>query len=96
MTQIILRALPANRIAYAHIAGHYNEADDLIVDTHGADIIDPVWELLDEAYQHFGVFPTLLERDFNLPPVDALFEEVARIGVAQEKYRMTQESVTHG
>ena len=81
-----LQALPAERIAYAHIAGHYNEADDLIVDTHGADIIEPVWSLLDAAYEHFGVFPTLLERDFNLPPLAALHAEVQRIGDAQARY----------
>lgn len=74
-----LRALPAERIAYAHVAGHYVEAEDLIVDTHGADVIDPVWDLLATAYEHFGVFPTLLERDFNLPPLPALLGEVARI-----------------
>jgi uncharacterized protein (UPF0276 family) len=83
-----MRALPASRIAYAHIAGHFNEADDLIVDTHGADVIDTVWNLLDEAYSHFGVFPTLLERDFNLPPVADLFAEVERIGTAQERSRL--------
>lgn len=81
-----LHALPADRIAYAHIAGHYNEADDLIVDTHGADIIEPVWSLLDAAYEHFGVFPTLLERDFNLPPVADLHAEVQRIGDTQARY----------
>jgi len=74
-----LRALPGDRIAYAHIAGHYVEAEDLIVDTHGADVIDPVWDLLATAYDHFGVFPTLLERDFNLPPLPELLGEAARI-----------------
>jgi uncharacterized protein len=74
-----LHALPAERIAYVHIAGHYNEADDLIVDTHGADVIDPVWALLDEAYAHFGVLPTLLERDFNIPPYSELIQEVDTI-----------------
>jgi uncharacterized protein (UPF0276 family) len=44
-----LRSLPGNRIAYGHIAGHFNEADDLIVDTHGADVIPHVWKLLDRA-----------------------------------------------
>ena len=79
-----LKALPAERIAYGHTAGHYNEAEDLIVDTHGADVIDPVWTLLGEAYDHFGVFPTLLERDFNFPPLDELLLEVDRIGELQE------------
>jgi hypothetical protein len=71
-----LKALPGERIAYAHIAGHYVEEEDLRVDTHGADVIDPVWKLLDVAYENFGVFPTLLERDFNIPPLDILLKEV--------------------
>jgi len=78
-----LRALPGERIAYAHIAGHHVEAPDLIVDTHGADVIDPVWALLAEAYTEFGVFPTLLERDFNIPPIEDLLCEVERIGTLQ-------------
>ena len=71
-----LQKLPQQRIAYAHIAGHYDEAEDLIVDTHGATVIDPVWQLLEKAYSIFGVFPALLERDFNFPPVDELLAEV--------------------
>jgi uncharacterized protein len=74
-----LRGLPGERIVYAHVAGHYNEAEDLIVDTHGAEVIDPVWSLLRTAYDHFGVFPTLLERDFNFPPVETLLGEVDTI-----------------
>lgn len=74
-----LRALPARRVAYIHVAGHYNEAPDLIVDTHGAAVIDPVWNLLAEAYRHAGVRPTLLERDFNFPPLAELLDEVAKI-----------------
>jgi uncharacterized protein (UPF0276 family) len=81
-----MQGLPAERIAYAHIAGHYNEAEDLIVDTHGADVIETVWDLLDKAYQHFGVFPTLLERDFNIPPVAELLSEVDRIVYYQNKW----------
>jgi len=80
-----LKALPGDRIAYAHIAGHYVEAEDLRVDTHGADVIDPVWHLLDVAYQHFGVFPTLLERDFNIPPLEELLLEVDMIRHYQNK-----------
>jgi uncharacterized protein (UPF0276 family) len=81
-----MQGLPAERIAYAHIAGHYNEDEDLIVDTHGADVIDTVWDLLDKAYQHFGVFPTLLERDFNIPPVPELLQEVDQIVQYQNKW----------
>ncbi|MEQ1816067.1 MAG: DUF692 domain-containing protein [Nitrosomonas sp.] len=83
--ETFLRLLPAERIRYIHVAGHYQEAEDLIVDTHGADVIDPVWQLLEKAYQHFGVFPTLLERDFNLPPLAELLGEVDIIRALQSK-----------
>jgi len=82
-----LKALPGDRISYAHIAGHYVEAEDLRVDTHGADVIDPVWKLLDVAYEHFGVFPTLLERDFNIPPMETLLKEVDTIRYYQQKHQ---------
>jgi uncharacterized protein (UPF0276 family) len=81
-----LRQLPGDRIVYCHIAGHYNEAEDLRVDTHGADVIDPVWELLEAGFEQFGVFPTLLERDFNIPPLDELLAEVIHISTLQNKW----------
>jgi len=80
-----LRGLPGQRIAYGHVAGHYREAEDLIVDTHGARVVETVWDLLDTAYEVFGVFPTLLERDFNIPPVDELMREVGVIRTLQSK-----------
>ncbi len=93
-----LKGLPGERISYAHTAGHYNEADDLIIDTHGADIIEPVWDLLEVAYEHFGVFPTLVERDFNIPPLAELKQEVARVRETQEKFQpaTAQNRVSHG
>ncbi|MEO2280851.1 HvfB family MNIO-type RiPP peptide maturase [Pseudoalteromonas pernae] len=81
-----LRALPSERIAYMHIAGHYNEAEDLIVDTHGADVIDPVWALLTKAYEYHGVQPTLLERDFNIPPMSDLVKELDIIHQIQKPF----------
>ena len=81
-----LQRLPSERIRYIHIAGHYREAEDLIVDTHGSNVIDPVWRLLETAYQHFGVIPTLLERDFNLPPFPELLQEVSIIDTLQSQW----------
>lgn len=68
--------IPSERIAYMHIAGHYEEADDLLVDTHGAKVKQDVWQLLDYSYAKHGVIPTLLERDFNIPKVDELLDEI--------------------
>jgi len=74
-----LKRMPAERIVYMHMAGHYQQAPDLIIDTHGAKVVDPVWQLLDTAYELLGVRPTCLERDFNIPPLAELMPEVARI-----------------
>ena len=81
-----IRQLPAGRVVYMHTAGHYQEAADLIIDTHGADVVEPVWDLLDTAYQHCGVVPTLLERDFNIPPLTELVQETGRIATYQQRY----------
>ena len=74
-----LENVDGNRTVYVHIAGHYVEAVDLCVDTHGADVIDPVWDLLKQAYARWGVLPTLLERDFNFPKLPELLLEVETI-----------------
>ena len=78
-----LKSLPAERVTYFHVAGHFVEAEDLRVDTHASPVVDPVWELLAEAYRHFGAVPTLLERDFNFPPLEDLLTEVDRIAELQ-------------
>ncbi len=88
-----LKALPKHRIAYGHIAGHYDEADDLKVDTHGSDVKAEVWDLLDLAYEQFGVFPTLLERDFNIPQMSQLLKEVEQIKVLQNKYQQAPAAI---
>ena len=84
--EAFLRAIPAERISYAHIAGHYVEAEDFLVDTHGAEVIDPGWRLLGTAYELYGVFPTLLERDFNIPSLEKLIKEVRTIRSVQNSW----------
>lgn len=77
--EAFLRGLPGERIAYAHVAGHLRVREELAVDTHGASVVDPVWALLETAYAHFGVFPTMLERDENIPDLDEVLREVDHI-----------------
>ena len=85
--QEYLAGIPADRIVYAHIAGHLCEEDDLRIDTHGEDVLPEVWDLLDQAYSSYGVFPTLLERDFNIPPLADLLSEVDEIVKRQKRWR---------
>ncbi|CAM3955619.1 DUF692 domain-containing protein [Pseudoalteromonas byunsanensis] len=81
-----LQAMPRERIAYGHVAGHYEEAADLLIDTHGAAVCDPVWQLLEQAYRLHGVFPTLLERDFNIPSMSELQSELKHIQAIQKPF----------
>ncbi len=90
-----LDGLPADRVRYIHVAGHYDEAEDLRVDTHGADVIDPVWALLERAYERIGPVPTLLERDFNIPPLPELMQEIRHINTLQARYAAPRR-VAHG
>ena len=82
-----MNALPLERTCYIHVAGHYTEPDGLLIDTHGAAVIDPVWSLLSEAYKRTGPVPTCLERDFNIPDLPALAAEVATIERLQAPFR---------
>jgi uncharacterized protein len=81
-----IRTLPTERIVYMHMAGHHWGADNLIIDTHGARIADPVWTLLEYAYQIHGVAPTALERDFDIPPLHELISEIERVGMVQARH----------
>lgn len=91
-----MKALPLDKVCYMHVAGHYVEDDGIIVDTHGADVIDPVWQLLNSAYSELGrvmpggfdaaSMPTCLERDFNFPSFEDLEKEVLQIKEIQSRY----------
>lgn len=78
-----MTALPLERTCYIHVAGHFVEPDGLLIDTHGAEVIDPVWSLLETAYRHTGNVPTCLERDFNFPDLGQLTAEVEIIARLQ-------------
>ncbi len=86
--------MPADRIRYFHLAGHYVEAEDLRIDTHGSAVDQQSWQLLGDAYAHFGAVPTLLERDFNFPPISELLDEVRQIRNLQSEYDAKE--VNHG
>ncbi len=86
-----MKALPLDKVCYMHVAGHYVEKDGLIVDTHGADVIDPVWSLLHTAYEEIRFpaehIPTCLERDFNFPSIESLVAEVEQIRSIQKVHQ---------
>ncbi len=72
--------LPLDKVKYIHMAGHLKVNDKLIIDTHGEAIIDPVYQLLDFTMKELGKdIPVLLERDFNIPQLSELQNEINTI-----------------
>jgi uncharacterized protein (UPF0276 family) len=75
-----LAALPADAIGEIHLAGHHEEHFDertLLIDDHGAPITAAVWDLYQTAIALYGMVPTLIERDKNIPALDELLGEAA-------------------
>jgi hypothetical protein len=71
-----LDALPAEAIGEIHLAGHHAADEvDILIDDHGARVAQPVWELHAAALRRFGLMPTLIEWDTNLPTLDVLLGE---------------------
>ena len=81
-----INSIPQGRVWYYHLAGHKQEKEDLIIDTHAATVIEPVWELLKTAYARFGPLPTMLERDSDFPAMQDLLGEIDRIRETQSLY----------
>lgn len=79
-----IRELPLERVVQMHVAGHTLSSSGLVVDTHGAPVIDPVSELLEWTLEQTGPMPVLLERDNDIPPLPELLAEVRRLS---EVYR---------
>ena len=73
-----LARLPRHCVGEIHVAG-FEWLDEVAIDTHGAHVSEAVWSLLDAAIERFGPTAVLLERDTNLPPLDALLEEYAQL-----------------
>lgn len=79
-----LDAMPAGAIAELHLGGFLAEDDDgnpgqqVLVDTHDQRIAEPAWELYAYAVRRFGLKPTLIEWDNDLPDVATLLAEAAR------------------
>jgi len=83
-----MRDAPLERTVQIHVAGHeaFEESDwvegasgTILLDTHGADVCDPVLALLERVLPRTGPVPVVLERDQSIPPLADLFAEVARI-----------------
>ncbi len=75
-------AYPLEKVGEIHLGGHDEDEDDhgkpLLIDSHGAEVVDPVWALLDYTLERSGPKPTLVEWDTDVPDWPILAAEAAR------------------
>jgi uncharacterized protein (UPF0276 family) len=81
-----LKRMPLERTIAIHVAGHeWRGDDDAWIDTHGADVNDPVLKLLEWTISQTGPMPVILERDNHVPTLDVLLAELERVDVAYQR-----------
>lgn len=93
--KLFIENLPLEKIEYIHMAGHTKVAPDLIIDTHGEAIIDPVYELFEWTLERVKPVPVLLERDFNIPEMDEMQNELNNLkGIMTKKWETEEPLLT--
>lgn len=79
-----LMQMPLDKVSYVHVAGHLVESENLLIDTHGEAVCQSVWQLLTYFYRNYGLAPTLLERDNNVPNLKDVLAEVEIINEVRQ------------
>lgn len=83
--QDFVARMPLDKVHYIHMAGHLKVSEQLIIDTHGAEIIDPVFDLFRYTMDLLNRdVPVLLERDFHIPELSELQKELDQIRIIKQ------------
>lgn len=86
-----LADFPVELVGEIHLGGHAVDADDhgapLLIDSHGTQVVDPVWQLYAELVGRAGPLPTLIEWDNDVPDWPVLAAEASRVTSILEPVR---------
>ena len=91
--QAYLAAIPPARVRQIHLAGHLH-CGTHIIDTHDHPVIDDVWNLYGAAIRRFGMIPTMIERDDDIPPYADLLAELDRARAVARQALSAQAAAT--
>ena len=73
---------PLHLVGEIHLGGHAEDADDegarILIDNHGSEVVEPVWDLYEHALRQAGALPTLIEWDNDVPEWSVLAKEARR------------------
>jgi len=82
-------AYPLDKVGEIHLGGHDEDKDDhgrpLLIDSHGREVVDPVWALLDYVLERSGPKPVLIEWDTDVPDWPVLRAEADRAQAALDR-----------
>ncbi|WP_170764220.1 DUF692 domain-containing protein [Ruegeria lacuscaerulensis] len=82
-------AYPLDKVGEIHLGGHDEDEDDhghaLLIDSHGREVVDPVWALLDYVLERSGPKPVLIEWDTDVPDWPVLRAEAERAQAALDR-----------
>ena len=80
--QAYIEGFALDQVGEIHLGGHDEDEDDhgapLLIDSHGREVADPVWALLDHTLVRSGPKPLLIEWDTDVPAWPVLAEEARR------------------
>ena len=80
--QAYIEGFALEKVGEIHLGGHDEDEDDhgapLLIDSHGREVADPVWALLDHTLVRSGPKPLLIEWDTDVPAWPVLAEEARR------------------
>jgi uncharacterized protein (UPF0276 family) len=81
-------AFPLEAVGEIHLGGHDEDEDEhgapLLIDSHGREVVDPVWALYAHTLARGGPRPTLIEWDTDVPDWPTLRAEAARAAALLE------------
>jgi len=93
-----LAALPKDAIGEIHLAGHKSEdvaGTTVLIDDHGSPVVDEVWRIYHQAVARFGVRPTLIEWDTDVPPLAVLMDEAAKAATIIDRLHTADGTSNH-
>lgn len=82
-----IEAVPKDAVGEIHLAGHLEDSRggiEILVDDHGSEVCQAVWDLYTHALKRFGPVPTLIEWDTRVPALDTLLAEAAKADALRE------------
>ena len=85
-----LDSYPLAHVREIHLAGHDLSSDgagqEVLIDAHGSEVCDDVWDLYGQVLARTGALPSLIERDNNVPPLAVLLDEARRADEALRQF----------